>query len=129
VDQLNDTPITFNATQPLSGETYDVLVHGDGLIAFVFKSLYSTEVIPLLPKTIFDTRDGNYDILALLFGSYLADIEFVSSGMQYSVQCGEEVHFSTTQELAAACEPYPELQGLLYDVCNPEEGICAICGI
>jgi pimeloyl-ACP methyl ester carboxylesterase len=129
VDQLNATPVTFEATQPLSGETYDVLMGGVGLIGFVFKSLYSTEVIPLLPKTIFDTRDGKYDMLALLFGSYLADMEFVSSGMQYSVQCGEEIHFSTPQELAAACEPYPELQGLLYDVCSPEEGICAICDI
>ena len=127
VDQLNATPVTFPVTQPLSGETYDVLMNGDGLIGFLFKSLYSTEVIPALPKIIFDTRDGNYDTLALLMGSFLVDMEFVSTGMHYSVQCGEEVHFSTPEELAAACEAYPELRGLFYDMCDLDEGICAIC--
>lgn len=67
VDQLNASPITFPVTQPLSGETYDVLMNGDGLIGFLFQSLYSTELIPLLPKIIFDIREGNYDILAIVF--------------------------------------------------------------
>ena len=64
---------------------------GDGLIGFLFQSLYSTELIPLLPKILFDIRDGDYDILAIVFGSFLTNIEFVSTGMGFSVQCGEEL--------------------------------------
>jgi len=120
VDELNDSPATFSVTQPLTDETYDVLMNGDGLIGFVFQSLYSTEIIPWLPKILFDVRDGIYDTLAILVGSFLADVEFMSDGMYYSVQCGEEVHFSTPEELAAACEAYPELEGFCY-------GISAIC--
>lgn len=127
VDQLNDSPITFSVTHSITDETYDVLMNGDGLIGFLFKSLYSTEIIPALPKIFFDIREGNYDILALLMGSFLVELEFSTTGMRYSVQCGEEVHFSTPEELAAACEAYPELQGLFYDISNPDEGICAIC--
>jgi len=129
VDQLNDSPVTFSATQPLSGETYDVLLNGDGLIGFLFQSLYATEVIPFLPKIIFDARDGNYDTLALLMGSFLMNIEFVSMGMQYSVQCGEEVYFSSPGEFAAAAEAYPETQNLFDSSPNLGEPIFTICEI
>jgi len=129
VEQLNASPITFSVTQPLSGETYEVLMNGDGLIGFLFKSLYSTELIPHLPKIIYDTRDGNYDILALLTGSFLADIEFVSMGMQFSVQCGEEVLFSTPGEFAAAAEAYPETRNLFDSSPNLGEPIFTICEI
>ena len=129
VDQLNDSPVTFSVTQPLSGETYDVLLNGDGLIGFLFQSLYATEVIPLLPNIIFDTRDGNYDTLALVMGSFLMNIEFVTMGMQYSVQCGEEVYFSSPGEFAAAAEAYPETRDLFDSSPNLGESIFTICEI
>lgn len=127
VEQLNATPITFPVTQPLTGETYDMLMNGDGLIGFLFTSLYSTELIPLLPKIIFDTHNGNYDTLALVMGSFLTNIEFVSMGMQYSVQCGEEVHFSTPGEFATAAEAYPEIRNLFDSSPNLGEPIFTIC--
>ena len=129
VDQLNASPVTFPVTQPLSGETYDLLMNGDGLIGFMFQSLYLTELIPLLPKIFFDIRDGNYDTLALLEGSFLVNIEFVSMGMQYSVQCGEEVHFSTSGEFADAAEAYPETRNLFHSSSNLGEPIFTICEI
>lgn len=127
VDQLNASPATFSVTQPLADETYDVLMNGDGLIGFLFQSLYATSIIPWLPKILFDVRDGNYDTLAILVGGFLVDVEMMSYGMYYSVECGEEVHFSTPEELAAACAAYPELQGFCYDTSDPDKGICAIC--
>ena len=129
VNQLNVSPVTFPVTQPITDETYDMLMSGDGLIGFLIKSLYSTELIPLLPKIIFDIRDGNYDTLALFEGSFLVDMEFVSTGMQYSVQCGEEVHFSTPGEFAAAAEAYPEIQNLLDSSLSLGEPIFTICEI
>ncbi len=129
VDQLNASPVTFPVTQPLSGETYDVLMNGDGLIGVLFQSLYSTDLIPLLPKTIFEVRDGNYDILAMVFGSFLTNIEFVSMGMGFSVQCGEEIHFSTPGEFAAAAEAYPKIRSLFDSTLNLGEAVFTVCEI
>jgi len=126
VGQLDASPVTLPVTQPLSGETYDVLVDGDGLIGFVHQSLYSTEIIPFLPKIIYDARDGSYDIMALLMGSLLADTEFISHGMHYSVQYSEELSFSTPEELTTACDDYPALQDYFYDLCNTDHGVYAI---
>jgi len=127
VDQLNASPVTFQVMQRLSGETYDVLFDGDALLGFLFQSLYATEVIPVLPKVVFDVREGNYETLAVLLGSYLAQMEFVSLGMQYSVQCGEEVRFSTPGDFAAAAAPYPELQGFLEGSPTQGESLFTIC--
>ena len=129
VDELNDSPATFSVEQPLSGETYDVLVDGDNLIGILFESLYSTWLIPWMPKIIFEVRDSFYGRLAILVGADLAEMEFFSHGMYYSVQCGEEVHFTMPQELAVACQPYPELQSFCYDLSDPDKGICAQCDI
>ena len=110
VDHLTDTPITISITNALTGESFDELLSGTRLIGFLFQSLYSTEIIPLLPKTISDASKGDLDALAFIEGIFLANLEFISTGMQFSVQCGEEVRFTTQKEIAAAAEAYPELR-------------------
>jgi len=127
VDRLNASPVTFQVRQHVTGETYDVLFDGDALFGFVFQSLYATEVIPVLPKIILDVNDGNHETLAVLLGSYLAQMEFVSVGMQYSVQCGEEVRFSAPGDFSAAAAAYPELQGFLESNPTLGESLFTIC--
>ena len=129
VDHLNASPVAFEVRHALSGETYDVLFDGDALLGFVFQSLYATEIIPVLPKVILDVNEGNLEMLAVLLGSYIAQTEFVSLGMQYSVQCGEEVHFSAPGDFAAAAAAYPELQGLLGSDPTLGESLFTICEI
>ena len=113
VEQLTETPVTISITNPLTGESFDKLMSGTRLIVFLFESLYSVEIIPLLPQIISDASDGDFDTLAFLEGTFLASLEFVSAGMQFSVQCGEELHFTTQQELRAAAAAYPELRDSL----------------
>jgi pimeloyl-ACP methyl ester carboxylesterase len=127
VDKLNESPIVFPVTHPFYGETYEVLMDGDSLISFIYQSLYATEVIPLLPKLIFEIRNGNYSTLALLEASMLASMELASTGMYYSVQCNEEISFSTPEELNEVYNSYPKLQGLFYNLADTEYNICAIC--
>ncbi len=123
VEQLNETPVMLSVTHPLSGETYDMLLNGDGLMAFFFQSLYSSELIPLLPQILYDAQSGNYDRLALFEGSFLLNVEFISQGMYYSVQCHEEVSFSEPGDFEAPLEDYPHLAPLFAD----NESIFTIC--
>ena len=57
-DDLNGIPVTLSITHPLTGQGFKELLKGDGLKSFLFKSLHSTDVIPLLPEIIFDARMG-----------------------------------------------------------------------
>jgi pimeloyl-ACP methyl ester carboxylesterase len=125
VDQLNKKPVTVPATDPISNKEYQVLLNGDKLIATLFESFYATEVIPLLPKAIDAAHKGvDYSLLArlnLLFGA--AEIKFISYGMYFSVQCGEETRFETHEQLVNADQAYPEQRNTFdaassYDVCQ-----------
>ena len=123
VDQLNTRPVISEITHALTGDKYDFLTNGNRLFGFVFESFYATELIPLLPKLILDVRDGDYDTYNLVQGSLLANAEFLSWGMYYSVQCAEEVPFSNRSEARTASDEYPELKEFveilsIYDVCD-----------
>ena len=122
VDQLTATPVTSSITNPLTGESFDELMSGTGLIGFLFQSLYSTDIIPLLPKTISDASDGDFDTLAFMEGIFLANLEYMSTGMQLSVQCGEEIRFTSHEEISDAAEAYPELRDSfvepIFEICQ-----------
>jgi pimeloyl-ACP methyl ester carboxylesterase len=125
VDQLNKQPVTVPATDPLTNKDYQVVLNGDKLISTLFQSFYATEVIPLLPKAIDAAHKGrDYSLLArlhLLFGA--AQAKYISYGMYFSVQCGEETRFETQQQLVDADQQYPEQRNTFdaasaYEVCQ-----------
>ena len=125
IDKLNNTPAMFTAIHPLSGESYDVLMSGDDFFDFIISTLYTTDVIPLVPKVIFDANNGKYDTLALLVGSNLLNMELVSTGMHLSVQCSEELPFSSQEEIIASLEKYPDIREYLEDSLG--ESTFAVC--
>lgn len=111
VDGLNKQPITMTLTLH-SGEQKEALVNGDGLIGLVFQALYSTPIIPSIPRMIFDIRDGNYTLAAGLQAELLASLDKISYGMHYSVQCSEEVPFDQSADLETVLKQYPQYGAL-----------------
>jgi pimeloyl-ACP methyl ester carboxylesterase len=126
IDRLNESSVPCTITHPMTGETYDILLDGNGLISFVFNSLYSSEVIPHLPKIIADAADGRFGTLEILMGSTLLNAELLSTGMHYSVQFSEEFPFNDPEDVEASLAEYPEfreyfaasasLDGKLFDI-------------
>ena len=112
VNALNNAPVTLSITNPQTGEHFDAVLNGDGLIGFIFQSIHFTDLIPLLPGIIFDARNGNYDVLAGIHGTFLTLLDGISIGMHFSVQCGEELRFASEAEIVDASEAYPQLRGI-----------------
>ncbi len=115
VDRLNEEPGAYEVTDALTKERFDVLIDGDTLVAILFSWLYHTDVIPSLPQIIYDAAGGNFDLIALIQGSLMAQREAMSMGMQLSVQCNEEYAFNSLEEYEALLADYPQLQGFLED--------------
>lgn len=115
VERLNREPVLISITNPLSGESFDMLVEGDDLIEFLFNALYATELIPLLPQIITELSQSNFETFALIEGSFLVDADYVSRGMHYSVQCYEEVPFARSGDVSAAMKAYPRVIALYED--------------
>jgi pimeloyl-ACP methyl ester carboxylesterase len=110
VAAANETPLSLEVFHALNRQRYEARLAGDDLLGVLFQGLYSEEIIPILPKFIYDTTAGDYDILSALLANLILSDEFISIGMNFSVQCQEEVAFSTPEEAQAAAEAYPELE-------------------
>jgi pimeloyl-ACP methyl ester carboxylesterase len=98
VARLNASPITFRV------EPYDVLLDGDDLIGVLRQLLYISDVIPDLPKMVYDIDQQQYDDLAYWLGFLIFDSETFSEGMYASVQCAEEVPFHASGEAEAVLD-------------------------
>jgi pimeloyl-ACP methyl ester carboxylesterase len=109
--KFDKDPIQFEVTLH-SGETKQALLNGDGLINTLFQSLYITSLIPDLPRIIYEVRDGNYDMLSGLTALMLSQLDDISYGMYFSVQCHDEIPFMNASALDAFIKQNPEFAAL-----------------
>jgi len=112
VERLNETHVAFPVRDLLTGERYDAVIGGDDLLGVLVHALYQTDIIPVLPRIIYDASEGHYEYVARILGVLLATEEAMSDGMRYSVDCSEEVSFSSQEAYQAAVAQVPELAGL-----------------
>ncbi len=106
VDRLNAKPITIQSTSLTTNKRYTVLVNGDALVNWLFASLYATDLIPFLPKTIDDLSKGDAALLSRFYATLIFD-ETLSQGTYYSVECGEDAAFTSLQETLTAAQKQP----------------------
>lgn len=116
VDRLNETPATGQATNPMDGQVYDIVLNGDSLLGVIAQALYITDVIPLLPKAIYAASEGlDYGLLIRLALNSALQNEYISYGMFFAVRCNEEVVFNTPEEISEADDSFPQ-QGGVFDL-------------
>ncbi len=101
IDQLNAKPITFEVFDPTTAQKRNVVMDGDGFAGYVFQALYATEMIPEMPKNIYGVHNGDSRFLSLWTLLELSQLDAVSVGMNYAVQCTEEIAFDTTASVDA----------------------------
>jgi pimeloyl-ACP methyl ester carboxylesterase len=107
IASLNARPATFQTQDPETNQTYTVLFTGNAFADLLFSTLYATRVIPALPAMIYHVQQGDLRIPSLLYGPFFLD-DSVSSGMYFSVECAEDLAFSTPQEVATAGQAFPQ---------------------
>jgi pimeloyl-ACP methyl ester carboxylesterase len=131
VAQWDANPMKLTLVRPKTGQAYEAVMNGDYLINIIFKLLHSTDALPYLPKLIYDLHEGRSGNLDYSMNQYIDWITFAtdysSEGMYYSVQCGEEASFSSTQTIATtSATVLPRLQIAINQY--PIFPICALWG-
>ncbi len=99
VDRYEATPTRVPVRDFLNGGSRDVLIDGEWILGTVFQGLYSEQVIPLLPQMIEELENNETSTISLLTSNVLANVEFISVGMNLSVQCNEELPFTTQDDI------------------------------
>jgi len=125
----DEEPITVPVSYAFTGEQYDAALAGDDLIGVLFQGLYSAEIIPVLPQVISDTIGGDYGLLGTLLSNFLLNNEFSSVGMQFSVQCHEEISFAEPRQAEAAVKAYPRLEDFFVSSASVGEAAFDVCAM
>src|SRR5262249_47659180 len=108
VASLTAHPATFQTQDPETNQNYTVLFTGNAFADLLFSAFYVTSVIPQLPEMIYGVHQGDLSIPSLLYGPlFLDEPDSVSWGMYLSVECAEDLAFSTPQAVVAGAQAYP----------------------
>lgn len=117
----NANPVTVGILDPFAAERFDALINGDELISALFTALYSTDLIPTLPKLIYEARDGNFESLSTYLSLPLATNAYVSRGMYLSVECHDEGPFTDANTLQNDINNFPQFSSYIERSGDPVE--------
>ena len=98
IDRLNANPATITVTNPVDGKSYKTALTGEAVFGNLVGLLYRTDLIPILPRTIYDVSKGDYALMAQLMGVNVVAYNATSRGMTYSVFCADDLIGRTLQD-------------------------------
>ncbi|MBI5029777.1 MAG: alpha/beta fold hydrolase [Chloroflexi bacterium] len=98
IERLNANPATITVTNPVDGKSYKTALTGEAVFGNLTGLLYQTNLIPILPRAIYDVSKGDYALIAQLMGVNIANYGATSRGMTYSVFCADDLIGRTLQD-------------------------------
>ena len=129
VTSLNAAPVHFQTTNPTTGKSYNVVIAGDDFVFVLFSALYATQIIPALPKMIFQVRDKDYTLLSQIYGDVEFDDTF-SYGMFYSDECSEDWSFLNQSDINKSIQGVtPQIQPALQTSLQQEYDSCRVWNV
>ncbi len=113
---LNATPISFQ-----DAHAGTVWINGNALVDWVYQAMYVTSLIPLLPEVITQISRGDYSLISQYYSLIIntpgtSNGPSLSDGMYFSVECGEDMAFTSLQKLDNAANVLrPEIRPGILD--------------
>jgi pimeloyl-ACP methyl ester carboxylesterase len=109
IERLDAAPATATVRDTLGRTLFEAQITGDEFLFAVFLGLYSEFYVPALPRIIARTAGGDADAAGTLLGIPISLAGYVSDGMYVSVQCNEEISFSSPEAVTSMAGTVPEL--------------------
>lgn len=131
VSTLNETPVPLTITDPITGDTYDMQLTGDAVVATLLLFLYQTPIIPSLPQAIYNVSQGDYTLITQLNGQILPQIGALTRGMQFATQCADDlIGRDPVAEYPAIIETLPDVyRGRLDPALVAEYSVAQACAL
>lgn len=129
VDEFEEEPTLAAVPDFLGGGSWDVLFDGEWILGMVFQGLYSDQLIPVLPRLIEELESREMSTLALLTSNTLANAQYLSFGMHLSVQCHEEVPFTSQADIDAGLVGLDEIAESFDGASNVGDFMLAACDL
>ena len=107
--RLDAEPVLREIRNPMTGEEYDAWMEGSTMLGLTFQLLYDSKLRYLLPKQIAAASQGEYRDFDMIQGAMIALLDYSYRGMMFSVQCHEELAFSSIDAFRQRFAGFPEL--------------------
>jgi pimeloyl-ACP methyl ester carboxylesterase len=127
VERLNAEPILLETEDPFTGDLRRTWMSGNTLLALTFQLLYDSRLRYLLPGQFEAAKLGDYRAFEQALVALIRLSTLSSRGMMLSVQCHEELAFSSFDAFQAQLGRHPQiaamypdsiLGGLAYRACS-----------
>jgi Tol biopolymer transport system component/pimeloyl-ACP methyl ester carboxylesterase len=105
IDRLEKAPVVVEAFGPYREQPYNIYLDGDLFIDAIFGSLYSMTSIADIPRLIYAAHEESYAELSEPVGGAIGSP--LSTGLFWSVICGEEVPFEINVPRPSASASVP----------------------
>lgn len=115
VERLNVAPALVESEDPVTGEVRKTWISGDTLLALTFQLLYDSRLRYLLPEQIDAASRGDYRAFEQVIAALAYRTSLSSRGLSLSVQCNEELSFSSIEAFRAQLGRHPDIAGIYHD--------------
>jgi pimeloyl-ACP methyl ester carboxylesterase len=113
LDRLfNAEPVLLETEDPFTQETRRTWLNGNSVLALTFQLLYDSRLRYLLPEQIEAAAGGDYRAFELTITALARMASISSRGMMLSVQCHEEIAFSSIEAVQAEAARHPDVAGM-----------------
>jgi pimeloyl-ACP methyl ester carboxylesterase len=112
VARLNTTPVLLETENPFTNEVRRTWLNGNSVLALTFQLLYDSRLRYLLPEQFEAAAQGDYRAFELAITALTHMASISSRGMMLSVQCHEEIVFSSVEAFEAEAARHPALAGM-----------------
>ena len=117
--QLEQQPVPL--TIKLFDQEQEIRLDGKTFVSFMFGSLYSTDLIPLLPFIIHQAFEGNFENFSKLNSVTLNLNPTNTLGLGFAIACNEESPFNDPKETVAAIERVPAVGSFYVNNLNRDQ--------
>jgi len=101
IEQFDQKPAKIKAYDPSTGYTIEVNANGVDMISAVVAGMHNSQLVPVIPKAIYDIQKGDYTFLTYALGTRGGTYNTTGLGTYFSTVCPEQVYVSTQEELDA----------------------------
>lgn len=128
VDKFDKKPVSIQVTDPTTGFLANAKVNGVDLMSAVVAGMHNSELVPVVPKAIYDIHGGDYTFLSYALGARGGSYKTTGLGTYFSTVCPEQVYVTTAEELDTDLNVSPLLkQFALTGLFGSTQNLFALC--
>jgi pimeloyl-ACP methyl ester carboxylesterase len=126
IDDLAANPRTLDISEETGEEGATFVLSDDLFLGWLYSYFYDKGILGDLPALIWETANGDYDIVKEIASYQFADDtpSGVSWGMYFSIECAEEAPFGSRDKAAIELSRFPRLKGVFRGMATDTYAAC-----